>query len=341
MDPKTGILLKLAAMLAFTVMSACVKGLDGAIPVGEVVFCRGFFALIPLCLWFIASSERITVPARKNIGSLLAGSSAGLGGMFFGFLALAYLPLVNVTVLSYTTPLFTIMLAALLLGEKVRVYRWSAVLTSFIGVFITLSPNLVFDAASGPTRIDGVAMIGTALALIGALCAAFSSIAVRHLNSIEKPSHRAHLYADGRGRRLHHDHIRMEDAGFSPVPAACRQRSRRRHRPDYHDAQPAACPGLAAGAVRLYDDDLGDRPRLSLHGRSSDWRDHRRRTDSHCCRTVRHVAGKPAGKTVHQGAESASSSVTRFLCSRLSRHNVNKPAATTIDAPIMVVSAGT
>ncbi|RRN75498.1 DMT family transporter [Agrobacterium deltaense] len=194
MNPKTGILLKLAAMLAFTVMSACVKGLDGAIPVGEVVFCRGFFALIPLCLWFIASSERITVPAAKNIGSLLAGSSAGLGGMFFGFLALAYLPLVNVTVLSYTTPLFTIMLAALLLGEKVRIYRWSAVLTGFIGVFITLSPKLIFDAASGPAQIDSVAMIGTALALTGALCAAFSSIAVRHLNSIEKPSRIVLIY---------------------------------------------------------------------------------------------------------------------------------------------------
>lgn len=194
MNPKTGILLKLTAMLAFTVMSACVKGLNGAIPVGEVVFCRGFFALIPLCLWFIASSERITVPAAKNIGSLLAGSSAGLGGMFFGFLALAYLPLVNVTVLSYTTPLFTIMLAALLLGEKVRIYRWSAVLTGFIGVFITLSPKLIFDAASGPAQIDSVAMIGTALALTGALCAAFSSIAVRHLNSIEKPSRIVLIY---------------------------------------------------------------------------------------------------------------------------------------------------
>lgn len=194
MNPKTGILLKLTAMLAFTVMSACVKGLDGAIPVGEVVFCRGFFALIPLCLWFIASSERITVPAAKNIGSLLAGSSAGLGGMFFGFLALAYLPLVNVTVLSYTTPLFTIMLAALLLGEKVRIYRWSAVLTGFIGVFITLSPKLIFDAASGPAQIDRVAMIGTTLALTGALCAAFSSIAVRHLNSIEKPSRIVLIY---------------------------------------------------------------------------------------------------------------------------------------------------
>ena len=233
MDPKTGILLKLTAMLAFTVMSACVKGLDGAIPVGEVVFCRGFFALIPLCLWFIASSERITIPARKNIGSLLAGSSAGLGGMFFGFLALAYLPLVNVTVLSYTTPLFTIMLAALLLREKVRIYRWSAVLTGFIGVFITLSPNLVFDAASGPARIDGVAMIGTALALTGALCAAFSSIAVRHLNSIEKPSRIVLIYT-----------LTGVVAGFTTIIFGWKM-------PDFHQFLLLAGSGLAGGIGQI------------------------------------------------------------------------------------------
>lgn len=233
MDPKTGILLKLTAMLAFTVMSACVKGLEGAIPVGEVVFCRGFFALIPLCLWFIASSERITIPAAKNIGSLLAGSSAGLGGMFFGFLALAYLPLVNVTVLSYTTPLFTIMLAALLLREKVRIYRWSAVLTGFIGVFITLSPNLVFDAASGPARIDGVAMIGTALALTGALCAAFSSIAVRHLNSIEKPSRIVLIYT-----------LTGVVAGFTTIIFGWKM-------PDFHQFLLLAGSGLAGGIGQI------------------------------------------------------------------------------------------
>ena len=189
MDPKIGILLKLIAMLAFTVMSACVKGLEGSIPIGEVVFCRALFALLPLCIWLQLSAQQIKIPARANIPSLLAGSFAGLGGMFFGFQALAYLPLVNVTVLSYTTPLFTIMLAALLLRERVRIYRWSAVLVGFMGVFVTLSPGL----ANGPAPMDdmqigGLVVLGTVLALIGALCAAFSSIAIRRLNSIEQPS---------------------------------------------------------------------------------------------------------------------------------------------------------
>ncbi|MOA08722.1 EamA-like transporter family protein [compost metagenome] len=52
----------------------------------------------------------------------------------------------------------------------------------------------MFDAVSGPAQIDSIAMIGTALALTGALCAAFSSIAVRHLNSIEKPSRIVLIY---------------------------------------------------------------------------------------------------------------------------------------------------
>lgn len=173
------------------------------------------------------------MPATKNIGRLLAGSSAGLGGMFFGFLALAYLPLVNVTVLSYTTPLFTIMLAALLLREKVRIYRWSAVLTGFIGVFITLSPNLVFDAASGPARIDGVAMIGTALALTGALCAAFSSIAVRHLNSIEKPSRIVLIYT-----------LTGVVAGFTTIIFGWKM-------PDFHQFLLLAGGGLAGGIGQI------------------------------------------------------------------------------------------
>lgn len=189
MNSTTGIALKLVATLAFTIMSACVRGLNGEIPIGQVIFFRGFLALIPLLIWFSLSRQPIKVPARRNMRALLTASGAGLGGMFFGFLALAYLPLVNVTVLSYTTPLFTIILAAFLLGEQVRIYRWTAVVAGFLGVFVTLLPDLIaLRSVHGLTNFDQLTLIGTALALTGALCAALSSIAVRRLNSIEQPS---------------------------------------------------------------------------------------------------------------------------------------------------------
>lgn len=188
MNHKIGILLKLTAMFAFTVMSACVKGLEGAIPIGEVVFFRAFFALWPLCIWLKLSPQPFKVPARNNLPSLLAASLAGLGGMFFGFLALVYLPLVNVTVLSYTTPLFTIILAAILLREKVLVYRWVAVLVGFLGILLTLAPSLAFPSSALPAADGNTVMFGTVLALTGALCAAFSSIAISRLARIEQPA---------------------------------------------------------------------------------------------------------------------------------------------------------
>lgn len=189
MDPKAGILLKLLAMFAFTVMSACVKGLNGTIPIGEVVFFRAFFALWPLCIWLRVSSQPIRVPAKANMPGLLAGSFSGLGGMFFGFLALAYLPLVNVTVLSYTAPLFTVILAAFFLRETVHAYRWSAVLVGFLGVFLTVLPNLAsFSTEAATAAQRGDMLMGTALALAGALCAALSSIAIRRMNRTEQPS---------------------------------------------------------------------------------------------------------------------------------------------------------
>ena len=46
-QPVLGIALKVAATLAFSIMSACIK-LAGPVPVGEVIFFRCAFALIPL-----------------------------------------------------------------------------------------------------------------------------------------------------------------------------------------------------------------------------------------------------------------------------------------------------
>lgn len=191
MNPKMGILLKVAATFAFTAMSACVKGMNGAIPVGEIIFCRSFFAFFPLCIWLSLSPRGSIAPFAKNIRGLLSGSCACLGGVFFGFLALVYLPLVNVTVSSYTAPLFTIMLAALVLRETVRIYRWSAALTGLAGVFITVWPDLQeFPAGEtmAETELSAGIIFETALALAGALCAAFSAISIRRLNRIELPS---------------------------------------------------------------------------------------------------------------------------------------------------------
>ena len=84
--------------------------------------------------------------------------------MFTNFAALARLPLADATAISFASPLITVALAALILKERVRIYRWSAVLVGFAGVIVMLIPHFEVGhyAAIGAAH---AATIGSLLAL--------------------------------------------------------------------------------------------------------------------------------------------------------------------------------
>lgn len=188
MNGKLGVLLKILSALCATLMLACVKGLDGEIPTGEVIFFRSFVALIPLLIWLKLQGNIFASLKTRNIfGHLIRGFS-GTGGMYFNYLALVYISLADATAISYAAPLFTVMMAALLLKEQVRLTRWIAVLVGFSGILLMLSANL---AASGSLlsarEIAAGTGLGAIFALIAALCTAISMVQIRFLNGIEQP----------------------------------------------------------------------------------------------------------------------------------------------------------
>jgi drug/metabolite transporter (DMT)-like permease len=182
-NPALGISLKLASAFTFTLMSAGVKIVSARIPVGELVFCRSFFALIPLIIWLRWNGEFPQALRTRNLHGHMRRGIVGVTGMFCGFSALSLLPLPDATALGYAAPLLTVVLAALMLKETVRIYRWSAVAVGFIGVLIMLWPQL--SGLAGLGRGDGVAL-GAMFALGGAVCSAFSTIEVRRLTETER-----------------------------------------------------------------------------------------------------------------------------------------------------------
>ncbi len=124
MNARLGIYLKILSALCATLMLACVKGLQGAIPTGEVIFFRSFIAMFPLLIWLKIQGNVLASIKTKNIfGHLIRGFS-GTGGMYFNYLALVSISLADATALSYAAPLFTVIMAALLLKERVRFSRW-------------------------------------------------------------------------------------------------------------------------------------------------------------------------------------------------------------------------
>src|SRR5262249_53221606 len=107
-----------------------------------------------------------------------------IGGMFCNFAALARLPIVDATAISFVAPLITVALSAIFLNEHVRMFRWSAVIIGFVGVLVMLGPH--FDLAS----YAGAAgtMAGLAFAIGGAFCNAGSVIQTRRLTQTETTS---------------------------------------------------------------------------------------------------------------------------------------------------------
>jgi len=143
----TGILFKLMSTVAFTSMSTLVRVAGKEIPVGEVVFCRSFFALIPLFIMLAWRHEIMDAFRYVSFLSHMKRGAIGATGMFSGFVGLTMLPLADSTAISYAAPLMVVPLAYFILGEQVRIYRWTAVAVGFVGVVVILWP-----IASAPGR---------------------------------------------------------------------------------------------------------------------------------------------------------------------------------------------
>jgi drug/metabolite transporter (DMT)-like permease len=182
MNPTTGILLKLASTLVFTGMVACIKVLAATVPVGEIVFSRAFFALVPILAFVVWRGRLADAVRTAHLGGHVWRCVVGVSSMACSFAALAYLPLPEQLAIGYAAPLITVVLAALLLGETVRLYRTSAVIVGFLGILVILWPRLEV-LRHGLAGSDDV--LGAGLALAGAVFSAMAMVAVRRLVATE------------------------------------------------------------------------------------------------------------------------------------------------------------
>ena len=178
-----GIGLKVAATLAFALMSAMIKSASETFPAAELVFFRSLFALATLTAWLRWRGEfPRALHTRRPLGHF-GRSLSGVCGMFASFVALALLPLADATAFAFAAPLMVVPLAALVLGEDVPLYRWFAVAAGFVGVLVMLSDHLGGGIARALER-DG-AGLGSIVALGGAAVSAVSMIQTRRLTSSE------------------------------------------------------------------------------------------------------------------------------------------------------------
>jgi len=134
-----GLLYMFMSVCAFSIMDLLVKWSQDY-PTGEVLFFRGFFGLI--ITYFLIPKDKLKsfYKTDRKLEHFFR-CFAGIIALIAIVVALRELPLAVVVSLSYAAPLFITVLSIFLLGEKVGIFRWIAVLIGFVGVLVISEPG--------------------------------------------------------------------------------------------------------------------------------------------------------------------------------------------------------
>lgn len=168
--------LRLVAMAVISTMLVLVKMTgERGIALPEAMFWRQFIPAVVILVVLAARGELARLRTRR-LGIHARRAVIGTLGMFLTLGVVQLLPLAEATVLGFTTPIFAVMLAAVLLKERVGKYRWSAVALGLAGVVVM----------AGPTRAN-LPLAGIAVGIGAAFMVALISIQVRDLGRTEEP----------------------------------------------------------------------------------------------------------------------------------------------------------
>lgn len=157
-----GIVLMCLSTVAFSIMHGLVRFVSEVLPPFQIAFFRNVFGLAFLLPLLMRS--RFAILRTKQIGLHALRGVINMAAMLMFFTALSISPIAKVTALGFTAPIFMAILAVLVLGERFRIYRWSAIFLGFVGMLIILRPGLVaIDTGAllvtGSAALWAVAMI--------------------------------------------------------------------------------------------------------------------------------------------------------------------------------------
>jgi drug/metabolite transporter (DMT)-like permease len=177
--PLLALFVRLLAAFALATMAMLVKlaGERGAHLV-ELIFWRQLITMILLGAG-LAITGRIALLRTKRLGAHGRRAASGLFGMIFTYGAVLLLPLAEATTLGFTAPIFAVLIAIALFGQRIGPWRWGAVGIGFAGVLVVMQP---FGTAH-----EGVTLAGVAVGLVAPFMVALISFQLQDLNTTENP----------------------------------------------------------------------------------------------------------------------------------------------------------
>lgn len=171
--------LRLASALAIATLFMLVKlGGEHGLVLPEMMFWRQAVPIVIL-LTSLGLRGRLGLLRSNRIPAHAGRAVSGMIGMACNFAGAMLLPLAVSTVFNFTTPLFAVILSALVLREAVGHWRWLSVALGFLGVLVIARP--------GSASTMGINPLGAMAGLGSGFMVALVSIQIRELGRTENP----------------------------------------------------------------------------------------------------------------------------------------------------------
>ncbi|RVU86076.1 DMT family transporter [Leucothrix sargassi] len=135
-----GPLLALAGFFSFSIHDALVKVLP-EYSVFQILFFAMLFGYVPFTVVRLIDKKPSSIKA-VNPKLVILRSFMVVGSVSSAFMAFTLLPMVEVYVLLFLSPIIISVLSIYYLGEKVYLFRWFAIAIGLLGVIIVLRPTV-------------------------------------------------------------------------------------------------------------------------------------------------------------------------------------------------------
>jgi len=175
--PVAGVGLRLVTALLLAVMFALVKlASTRGVNIVETLFYRQCGSAL-CAVGLVSAGPGFASLRTQRVWAHVGRMALGMAAMALNFAAMIMLPLAEATTIGFSVPIFSTVLAAVLLSEPTGRWRWGAVAAGFLGVLLIVQPGT-----------GEVPLLGASVALAAALLTASVTIVIRRLGATERAS---------------------------------------------------------------------------------------------------------------------------------------------------------
>ena len=131
-------------------LNSLMKAVSTALDPMQAQFLRSIFGLLVMLPVIVPGllSGGVAVWRPQSLSGQLWRGVAHTGALSLFFVALPHLPLSDATAIGFTTPIWVMLGASLLLRERVSLERWAAALVGFAGMLVVIAPHWQRGAGS-------------------------------------------------------------------------------------------------------------------------------------------------------------------------------------------------